>query len=244
MGARRPCPDSEDSEVEYQFLRLFFNLRTDSCGCGTFRGGAATENAIVPHHVPMLFWTTYSKCTYIPCTLGLFGGYPPASSPGLWVRDTNLWEKLARGDPDIPRTARELMVDRAVHGTYVCEHSNRPIRPGMNGDIIVQIGSGGAGYGDVLARDPQLVAADVESGVVSRWTAENVYQVRFAPQTLEVDDAATATARAAARRARLARGRPWSEFLAHWSLLRPASEALAYFGSWPDGVRTTPLQRI
>jgi N-methylhydantoinase B/oxoprolinase/acetone carboxylase alpha subunit len=238
------APDSEDSEVEYQFLRLFFNLRIDSCGCGTFRGGAASESAIVPRHVPMLYWTTYSKSSKIPCTLGLFGGYPPASSPGIWVRDTNLWEKMQRGDADIPTSARELATKRLVNGTYVFEHSNRSTRVGMNGDILLQLGGGGAGYGDPLARDPAAVLKDVAEGLVSRWTAEHVYHVRFDSAAEVVADVETADARAAARKTRLDRGRPWKDFINVWERRKPPEDALKYFGEWPTGTRAAPLPRI
>jgi hypothetical protein len=29
-----------------------------------------------------------------------------------------------------------------------------------------------------------------------------------------------------------------------WSKLRPTDEALAFFGSWPEGVRDSPVIRI
>jgi N-methylhydantoinase B len=44
-------------------------------------------------------------------------------------------------------------------------------------DVVVMASSGGGGYGDPLARDPGLVAADLREGVVSRDTAERVYGV-------------------------------------------------------------------
>lgn len=243
-GHAARSPDVEDTESDTQFLRLFFNLRTDSGGFGTFRGGAGAETALVPRHVPVMFWTIYAKCSYIPCTLGLFGGYPPASAPGIWVRDTNLWEKMARGDADIPLTTAELATRRAVQGTYVFEHSNRPTRPGKNGDIIISTGGGGGGYGDALARDPKLVMEDLRTDLTSPWTAENVYHVVYDPQTLTVDEPATERKRAEARAERLRRGKPWEEFQREWSALRPADQALAQFGSWPGGVREQGLVRI
>ena len=43
------------------------------------------------------------------------------------------------------------------------------------GDIVVIATSGGAGYGDARARDPQLVVSDVEQGVISAAVAREVY---------------------------------------------------------------------
>jgi N-methylhydantoinase B/oxoprolinase/acetone carboxylase alpha subunit len=243
-GHAARSPDVEDTEMEHQYMRLWYKLRKDSGGYGTYRGGAGTEAALVPRHVPILFWTVYSKCSYIPVTLGLFGGYPQAATPGIWVRNTDLWEKMARGDTDIPGSAVELATKRAVAGEYVFEHSNRSTRPGFSGDIIVVGGGGGGGYGDVLARDPQLVAEDLRADLISEWTVANVYRVVLDPETGIVDEEASAASRQKARSERLARGTSWDQFHEEWNQLRPTDEALAYFGSWPEGHRDEPLMRI
>lgn len=88
------------------------------------------------------------------------------------------------------------------------------------------------------------VVADIRSGIVSRWTAENVYAARFDPEMLQVDREATARARDEERKRRRARGRRWEEFEKEWSALRPDPQALKHVGSWPEGVRQTPLARI
>ena len=41
-------PDTEDAETEYQFLRLFFNLRRDNGGFGKFQGGAGVGDGRRP----------------------------------------------------------------------------------------------------------------------------------------------------------------------------------------------------
>jgi acetophenone carboxylase len=237
-------PDGEDTETEYQFLRLFFNLREDSGGFGKFQGGAGTETALVPYHVPYFFWQGLGKSSAISCSAGLFGGYPSSACPGIWVRNTNLFEKMNRGDADLPANAVQLATARTIRGDYVFENINRPTRVGMNGDVVVQFAAGGGGYGDVLLRDPAAVMADVRAGLISRWTAENVYAVRFDAETLRLDEEATQRARDEERRRRLARGKTWDAFHAEWSALRPDADALKHFGSWPDGIRETPLVRI
>lgn len=229
------APDVEDSETEYQFLRLFFRLRRDNGGFGTWRGGAGTESALVPRHVPSMPWNQRSRNAKITCALGLFGGYPSSASFGIHVRNTDLWEKMARGDVQIPNDSVTLATERTISGEYLFEHPSRPRRIGMNGDIIVHLSGAGGGYGDVLKRDPNHVIDDLKSAMISDWTARNVYHVRYHPQSLEVDQEATRKARAGERQARLKRGKPWKEFMDHWSKLKPPEEALAYFGSWPDG---------
>lgn len=235
--------DAEDGETEYQFLRLYFNLRTDSGGFGMNQGGLGTETALCPRHVPIMFFQTLGKNSLIPVSVGLFGGYPAASMPGIWINGTDLWEKLERSDADIPTNTLQLATERTIAGTYLFEHANRITRIAANGDVIVQL-AGGGGYGDVLKRDPALVGKDVAGERVSRWTAENVYQVRFVGDTTDVDGEATEAARADAKAQRLAQGRPYAEFVEEWSAKRPPDEALAHFGSWPDGVRSAPVMRI
>lgn len=236
-------PDVEDFESEYQFMRLFHNVRADSGGFGKRQGGAGVETALVVRHVPSVWFMSIGKSAYISVGVGLFGGYPSAPTPGIWVRDYRLWEKMEAGEP-IPSTALELMQQRDPEAQYLVEHPNRPTRTALNGEIIVQMAAGGGGYGDVLDRDPDDVVRDVKAGLVTAWTAENVYHVRFDHETFAVDADATALTRQQARQERLQRGRSWHEFIAEWSQLQPDPAALRFFGSWPDGIAAAPLQRM
>jgi N-methylhydantoinase B len=69
-----------------------------------------------------------------------------------------------------------------------------------SGDRLVLQLPGGAGFGDALTRDPDMVAADVISGLVSRENAERDYAVVLREDGV-VDAAATARLRAARRTA-------------------------------------------
>ena len=60
------------------------------------------------------------------------------------------------------------------------------------GTSAVVATAGGGGWGDPLQRDPKLVQDDVLEGFVSLESAARDYGVVIDPQTLEVDDAATA----------------------------------------------------
>jgi acetophenone carboxylase len=102
----------------------------------------------------------------------------------------------------------------------------------QDGDFIGVTGPGGAGYGDVLERDSQAVAADVARGVISRWTAENVYCVVF-DDDQRIDQQATLERREEERRQRLAQAKPYQEFVEEWSKLKPPEDALTLYGEWP-----------
>ena len=68
-----------------------------------------------------------------------------------------------------------------------------------SGDRVVIEMPGGGGLGDPLARDPAMVATDVEAGLVSRETARDAYGVVLTDDG-EVDEAGTAAQRAKGNR--------------------------------------------
>jgi N-methylhydantoinase B len=63
------------------------------------------------------------------------------------------------------------------------------------GDRVAFYSAGGGGYGDPFERDPNDVAEDVINGYVSFEKAREDYGVIIAPDTLAVDEAATAACR-------------------------------------------------
>ena len=72
---------------------------------------------------------------------------------------------------------------------------------------------------------------------MSQGVAERLYKVKFDPVTLAVNHDATAAMRADERRARLARGVPFAEFIKSWNKPTPPAY-LQYFGCWGDDVET------
>jgi N-methylhydantoinase B len=68
------------------------------------------------------------------------------------------------------------------------------------GDTITVSTPGGGGFGDPLERPPALVARDVRRGYYTAQEADALFGVILEPETLDVDEAATAARRAAAHR--------------------------------------------
>jgi acetone carboxylase, alpha subunit len=93
-------------------------------------------------------------------------------------------------------------------------------------------GSGG-GYGDVLERDPELVMKDLREDLMSHDIARDIYKVVYDEATLIVDEAATTALRAAYRKERIARGKPFDQFCKDWVKAEPPAH-LPYYGSWDD----------
>jgi N-methylhydantoinase B len=71
------------------------------------------------------------------------------------------------------------------------------VRTVRSGDRVLIFCAGGGGVGDALERDPAEVAEDVRNGVVSAARASEEYGVAIDPESLEVDEHATARLRAA-----------------------------------------------
>jgi N-methylhydantoinase B len=113
------------------------------------------------------------------------------------------------------------------------------------GDVVRITAPGGAGYGDPLDRDPELVRTDVENGFVGLEEARETYGVALRDGAL--DGAATA-----ARRAALRNRRTSEEFVhgperaAYEQRLPPAIQDLvaALLGSYPAATRQFLRDRL
>lgn len=238
------APDIEDTETEFQFFNLLAKFNKDSCGFGKYRGGSGIEVVHVVNYVDWARYNSHVKGSKVRNCIGLFGGYPPATLPGIEVVHTNLWEKMKRGDRDLPSDARQLITERTIKGEYRIGSIFKTTHAMENGDLWVIFSGGGGGYGDVLERDPETVMEDLRREVISHRTAEKVYHLAYDPETLEVDYEKTNQLRQKEKEDRKARGQRWVEFEKEWSQLRPTEEAMEYYGSWPDAKKTREIIRM
>jgi acetophenone carboxylase len=119
------APDLEDTENEFQFLHLLARLNKDSCGFGKYRGGAGTDVVYMVNYVDWAFYNCAMKGSKVRNCIGLFGGYPPSSLPGIEVIHTDVWEKMKRGDKDLPSNTMQLVSERTIQGEYKIGSMNR-----------------------------------------------------------------------------------------------------------------------
>ncbi len=236
--------DAEETEAEMPILHLYQRHRKDSCGFGKFRGGTGTESAYIIHHVPEVAMFSGGRETHIRAVQGLFGGYPGAVKLGIEVHNTDIWKKMKDRDRAIPTNLFDLLKERRIEGDYKISHNTREYHRVKNGDIIIHMNAGGAGYGDPLFREPDRVMKDLKDKIISDWTAANIYKVVYDSETLAVDHNGTAEAREKEREARKNRGKPYGVFEREWLKKRPPDEALTVFGSWPEGKQTKAIVRI
>lgn len=220
-------------EEELPMVRLgAFTLAKDRVGFGKYRGGLGYEQVTTSRRTG--FWGFMTGCTgsvFTP-TLGLFGGYGPPVYPICKIRNVDIFEKLKTAPDNITFEMIDLMNNQPLEGASYSTHDMgmtfELVKPG---EIYMICQGGGGGYGDVLLRTPTLVAKDLEENLISHETALDIYKVVIDPDSLVIDEAATKTLRDAERRARIARGKPFDEFVQEWTTAEPPAH-LPYFGSW------------
>jgi acetophenone carboxylase len=215
----------------------------DSSGPGLHRGGSGAVQQWMIHKVPNLLSLCMGNGSKVPLGQPLFGGYASAPIPGISVRNTDMLARMKAGDPALSLEHRELFEDQSIGGDWTFELIARTPKMYQEGDLLFGFSGGGPGYGDPLERKAEDVVEDLKKKIVSEWTASKVYKVALDPEGRKVDAVRTEALRNAERKARLARGRSYDEFLAEWSKLSPPQDILQYYGTWPDAKSTGPIFR-
>lgn len=211
--------DSGDAEIWETALPLIYlgrTIRVDGGGFGRFRGGSGLLSTYMTPQVPKLEIGSFGGAPIFTAP-GLMGGYPAPVPTVYVVRNSDLEACISRADP-LPNHEGEPMhpdVLSLVNGdAEIVKGGNYIARPIEPFSLYVQPGGDGSGFGDVLQRDPSAVKRDLDNGVTSRRTAEQVYGVVFDANG-EVDIVATDHRRTAMRKERLERAVPASEYKKH-----------------------------
>ncbi|PKO28708.1 MAG: acetone carboxylase subunit alpha [Betaproteobacteria bacterium HGW-Betaproteobacteria-5] len=222
-------------EEEIPIVRLgAFTLAKDRVGFGMYRGGLGYEQIATTRGTG--FWGFMTGCTGSVFTPSqpLFGGYGPPVYPLCKIRNIDIFEKLKSAPENINFDIIDLMNNQPIEGaTYSTHDMGMTFELVQPGEVYMICQGGGSGYGDVLLRDPALVAKDLEEELISHETALDIYKVIIDPVTHFVDEIATKELREAERRARIARGKSFDDFIQEWNTAEPPAY-LPYFGSWDD----------
>jgi hypothetical protein len=167
---------------------------------------------------------------------GLFGGYACGAYPLSKVQGVDVYDVLLNEPHKFKHSIEEIMNEQPFEGArYTTHHMGMGFEISRRGELFMISQGAGAGYGDLLERDPAGVIRDIEEGLISPHWAEQLYKVKFDPATLAINHEATAAARDEERAARKARGVPYAEFIKSWNKPTPPSH-LQYFGCWGDDV--------
>ena len=239
------CSDVETTEADRPFLYLFRNYFKNSYGHGRYRGGAGVGFCMKMHHVPGVAMGCFGFGSRFPATLGIFGGYAVPPVFISTVRQSNVGALLSSSNAALPRNLDQVYAEgNPEEGEREFHHITLPIQLFMYGETFYVPVGGGAGYGDVLERDPRAVLDDLAEGLVSDWVAQNVYKVAYDPETLRLDEAATKELREKAVAERLQQAKPYDEFVKGWEGQKPSDEVLGSYVTYPHpsvGIKQGPL---
>lgn len=228
------CSDVETTELDRPFLYIFRNHLKNSYGHGKYRGGAGIGFGLMIHHVPWIILGCFGYGSKFPGTLGIFGGY---AVPTMFVQsnhDSNIKELFKNVDNSIPKNLDDMYSEiNPEKGNCKTHHTTMPIEPFMNGDTFYLPVGGGGGYGDPLERDPESLLKDLKEGLVTHWTAKNIYKIVYDEQTLRLNSRETEKLRENERLKRIKNSKTYEEFEAEWSKQSPPKEILKYYGNYP-----------
>lgn len=235
FAAMADTGEQELIEEEVPLMKLVAHkLMRDNQGFGKFRGGHGYQMIATVKESPQWGYMVCSIGSKFPTVQGVFGGYGSGTFPLCKVKDVNVFETLGEKANGFRYTIEEIMNERPFPGaSYTTHHMGLQLEWGKTGELYMITQGCGGGYGDVLERDPERVAADWKDGLISEHTVREIYHVVIDPDTGALDAEATRRERDAERERRKARGRPFHEFCREWVRAEPPSEP-PFYGSWDD----------
>ncbi|RLA39658.1 MAG: hypothetical protein DRR42_26890 [Gammaproteobacteria bacterium] len=148
------------------------------------------------------------------------------------IKKINVFDVLKHNPEQFDFDMITLMNERKMPGgDYIVQDAGMNFEICQQGEIYMICQGSGAGYGDVLDRDPALIMKDIEEELLSPELAKEIYFVQFNNRNLVPDLDTTDKLRAEERKNRIARGIPYDKFVEQWIRAEPAAE-LPYMGSW------------
>jgi N-methylhydantoinase B len=162
----------ESVEMNFPLMIRRARLHAGSAGAGQFRGGLGLEKVFEATTTDVT--VSHRGERFASSPWGLHGGRPAPRAHAFVVRADGRREEVP---------SKKMLT----------------LHPG---DQLWEYVAGGAGHGDPLERDPDLVLADVLDGKISRESARADYGVALTPGDAAVDHEVTRMCRDAQRAAR------------------------------------------
>lgn len=231
--------EQELNEEDVPFLQLVSKKMTrDAIAPGKYRGGQGYTMIVATKDSEQWGFMTTCQGAKVPPIQGLFGGYACGAYPLCKVQGVDVYEVLAETPEKFRHSIEEIMNERPFEGArYTTHHMGLGFEISRRGEMVMISQGAGAGYGDLLERDPAAVVRDIEEGLISHAVAERLYKVKIDPDTLAIDQMGTQALRDGERADRLRRGKPFAEFVKAWNTPAPPAH-LPYFGAWGEDVGT------
>jgi len=172
--------DCEPFEPLWPLKWLGRGVQTDGGGFGKHRGGGSIASLyVIEPPVKFIESGCYMSGDRVFASAGTMGGYPAPARYRYTLVDTNFAEaaqlKLPlpheEGDPANPDFARLLK------GTLTRGSAQSASVQFKRYDLIYHASGGGGGWGDPIERLPETVVRELNEGLTTKATAENVYGV-------------------------------------------------------------------
>lgn len=209
----------EEWERDIPFLYLFRREVKGGGGHGKWRGGTGLQAGYRGYRSNESFISSGGLFQSVTQGHGLSGGLPGSGGTMWSAQDTDIQERFDRGElPATPAALREI----APHGELppAKKFDNRL----ADGDLFEVTPPLGAGHGDPLLRDPELVLRDFHGGHITPADARRIYGVVV--DDGELDLQASRDLRADIAGGRLRRARPPRQTMSANS--NGASKVVAY----------------
>ncbi len=222
-------------EEDIPIVRLgAFTLTRDRVGFGKHRSGTGYEQIATYRGSGLWGFMTGCSGSRFSSALPLFGGYASPAYPLCKIKNVDIFAEMRKDPTRFTFDIVDLMNRQPFEGAvYTTQEMGMTFELAAPGELYMMCQGAGGGYGDVLQREPAAVIRDIEDDLISAATARDIYKVALDPDTLILDLEQTRRLRDQERESRLARGRPYDEFVAKWQTPEPP-ESLPYFGSWDD----------
>ncbi|MBX9793984.1 MAG: hydantoinase B/oxoprolinase family protein, partial [Burkholderiaceae bacterium] len=227
--------EQELIEEEVPIMKIVPNrVMRDNQGFGKFRGGHGYQQIATVQQTAAWGFMTCSIGSKFPSTHGIFGGYGAGTYPLCKVKGMNIFDEMKDRRELLRFSVEEIMNEQPFkNATYTTHHMGMQLEWAKPGELYMLTQGTGGGYGDVLDRDPAMVADDYRDGLISQRTVEHIYHVVIDEATRAADLEATKASRAAERAKRKQLGKPYAEFVKGWETERPPAH-LPFYGSWKD----------
>ncbi|WP_420751637.1 hydantoinase B/oxoprolinase family protein [Rhodococcus sp. O3] len=227
--------EQEVMEEEVPFMQLVSKrIVRDNQGFGKYRGGMGYEMIVAAEGTPLWGFMTVTSGAKFSSVTGQFGGYGCNTYPLAMVKGVNVYDELRRNPERFDLSIEKVMNEQPFEGAeYITSHMGLQFDVAKDGELYMMSQGTGGGYGDPLERAPEDVVADLEIDRISPKVAHDIYGVVYEPETFVVDVEATGELRASMRRARIARGVPYAQFVEQFVTPEPPKDLL-YYGSWGD----------